>query len=607
MKPGEAAIKEEYLVKKEVAPDKKETVHDEKPQLKGDPDAVSAVEEKDKENEASEPAKKKSKKGQNKARPRTVPKTADNLRICPTIHQNVPCRFGDKCKFLHDPKKYLESKPPDIGPECVNYKLYGKCKFGVECRYGKEHITDGFQNKVDEEKYLEYLRTHPEKDQNVLTKSLMNVLRKKGYKYEKTEFFLKTMNIKDTNPRKSTGVIKTNNADNPQSGITEIIDVDTGVNETNCVQTIGAFTDEDLVKPRPCEKKKIDFNDKLYLAPLTTVGNLPFRRVCKQLGADITCGEMAMSTNLLQGSQGEWALLRRHPSEDIFGVQICGGYPDSMSKVAELISTECNVDFIDINMGCPIDLVFKKGEGSALMGRLSKLENIVRGMVQVSDVPITIKMRTGIYENKNTAHKVVPILKEWGVSAMTLHGRTREQRYTKAADWSYIDQCAQLSDPIPFFGNGDILSYEDANLHREKTSISGLMIARGALIKPWIFTEIKEQRHWDISSTERFEMLKEFADYGLQHWGSDNKGVENTRRFMLEWISFLHRYIPVGVLEQPPQKINERPPAYIGRNDMETMLASRNAMDWVKISEMILGPVPDQFNFLPKHKANSYT
>lgn len=228
---------------------------------------------------------------------------------------------------------------------------------------------------------------------------------------------------------------------------------------------------------------------------------------------------------------------------------------------------------------------------------------VIKGMVSVSDVPITIKMRTGISEQSINAHKLIPTVKEWGVDLITVHGRTREQRYTKDADWEYINQCAEIAHPVPLFGNGDILSYEEANM-RDKTS--GVMIARGALIKPWIFTEIKEQRHWDISSHERFELLKDFTNAGLMHWGSDYKGVENTRRFLLEWLSFLCRYIPVGLLEVLPQKINERAPKYFGRDDMETLFASDHAEDWVKISEMLLGPVPGNFTFLPKHKANSY-
>jgi len=623
MRPGEAAIKQEYLV-----------ILDEQPKQKDPPaqkESEIPEENHGKENESESasteppPPKKQKTKGQNKARPRTVPKVASEFRICPTVHRGTVCQYGDKCKFMHDVREYMEKKPKDIGEECINFQLTGKCKYGVECRYAKSHLTENYENIVVEEKYKEYLENYSEKDQNVLKRDLMNILRKKKFKYEKTSQYLKKMALVDSRP--SRGEDGQQNTKNEMPGVPEnVLNNNENTTESKSqnhnpakvtsqpeeatpspATTIGCVTDEDVIKLRQCEKKKVDFKDKLYLAPLTTVGNLPYRRVCKRLGVDITCGEMAMSTNLLQGGQGEWALLRRHPSEDVFGVQICGGYPDSMSKVAELINAECNVDFIDINMGCPIDLVFKKGEGSALMGRLSKLEKVVRGMVEVSNIPITIKMRTGIYENKNTAHKVVPMIKEWGVGAMALHGRTREQRYTKAADWEYIDQCAQLSDPIPFFGNGDILSFEDANLHRENTHVSGLMIARGALIKPWIFTEIKEQRHWDISSHERFEILREYTNFGLEHWGSDHKGVENTRRFLLEWLSFLHRYIPVGVLEQPPQKINQRPPAYVGRDDMETMLASRNANDWVKLSEMLLGPVPDNFIFLPKHKANSYS
>ena len=106
------------------------------------------------------------------------------------------------------------------------------------------------------------------------------------------------------------------------------------------------------------------------------------------------------------------------------------------------------------------------------------------------------------------------------------------------------------------------------------TNVDGIMIARGALYKPWIFTEIKEQRDWDISSSERFDILRRFSNYGLEHWGSDTQGVETTRKFLLEWLSFFYRYIPVGVLERVPHRLNERAPPYIGRNDLETLMAS---------------------------------
>jgi hypothetical protein len=113
--------------------------------------------------------------------------------------------------------------------------------------------------------------------------------------------------------------------------------------------------------------------------------------------------------------------------------------------------------------------------------------------------------------------------------------------------------------------------------------VSGCMIGRGALYKPWLFTEIKEQRDWDISSMERFEILKKFTNYGLEMWGCDSQGVETTRKFLLEWLSFLYRYVPIGLLEDTRQQINSRPPAYFGRNQLETLMASHRCSDWIKI------------------------
>jgi tRNA-dihydrouridine synthase 3 len=171
------------------------------------------------------------------------------------------------------------------------------------------------------------------------------------------------------------------------------------------------------------------------------------------------------------------------------------------------------------------------------------LQKILRSLDICTDIPITCKIRSGVKDNVFIAAELVSEMKNWGVSMITIHGRTRQQRYGKLADWSYINKCAQLADPVPLFGCGDILSYQDYNQHMEGTSISGCMIARGALYKPWLFTEIKQQRDWDISSGERFEMLKRFVNYGLEHWGSDTRGVETTRRFLLEWLSFLYRFV----------------------------------------------------------------
>ncbi|XP_040287065.1 tRNA-dihydrouridine(47) synthase [NAD(P)(+)]-like isoform X2 [Bufo bufo] len=585
----------------------------------------------DESNYAAEPPEKKAKwdegdkkrgRGQNKSRPHVKYHQLEQNPLCPSIVQEraSKCFYGNKCKFLHDPEKYMSVKLEDIGPKCYLYETLGKCIYGISCRFAKSHLGDGYKNLINEE--LVKQREGKVVVRNNLDKNVQTQLRKKKYNFEKSMEYLKYLyeyRKKSWNKEKKAGVKGESQGNTqedaaPRGGDLDVrVDTAGGAKGSEEAQTaqeatlvnMGAITDEDVIKLRPCEKKTIDFRDKLYLAPLTTCGNLPFRRVCKQYGADITCGEMAMCTSLLQGFPSEWALLKRHHTEDLFGVQLEGAFPDTMTKCAEMLNKTIEVDFVDINVGCPIDLVYNKGGGCALMSRATKFEDIVRGMNLVLDVPLTVKIRTGVQEKVNLAHKLIPELRDWGASLVTLHGRSREQRYTKLADWEYIKQCAKIADPMPLFGNGDICSFEDANRALE-TGVSGIMVARGALVKPWLFTEIKEQRHWDISSSERFDILRDFTNYGLEHWGSDTRGVERTRRFMLEWQSFLCRYIPVGLLERVPQKLNERPPYYMGRDYMETLMASQNVSDWIKISEMLLGPVAPNFTFLPKHKANSY-
>ncbi|KAJ7418544.1 tRNA-dihydrouridine(47) synthase [NAD(P)(+)]-like protein [Pitangus sulphuratus] len=507
--------------------------------------------------EEKERPERKRARGQNKSRPCMKPKHYEQSRLCPSVTQGSPgkCFFGPRCRFLHDVGEYLAGKPSDLGQRCVLFDTFGRCPYGVTCRFARAHLSDGHQNIVNaalaqqwEGKLLV---------RNNLSKDLQHRLRKRKFVFQKAEEYLRGLKPRggDGTGGKATGEQEASNCAAPQEGLGDgdshecpVLQERGGDPEAEALQspsprgegvapsipTVGPLTDEDVTKLRPCEKKKLEIQGKLYLAPLTTCGNLPFRRICKRFGADVTCGEMAVCTNLLQGQSSEWALLKRHHTEDIFGVQLEGAFPDTMTKCAELLNRTIEVDFVDINVGCPIDLVYKKGGGCALMTRSNKFEQIVRGMNSVLDVPLTVKIRTGVQEKMNVAHKIIPKIREWGASMVT------------------------------------------------------------------------EQRHWDISSGERFDILKDFTNYGLEHWGSDTQGVEKTRKFLLEWLSFLCRYIPVGLLEHLPQRINERPPYYLGRDYLETLMASQNVDDWIKISELLLGPVPPSFTFLPKHKANSY-
>ncbi|GAA5853940.1 hypothetical protein JCM8547_008164 [Rhodosporidiobolus lusitaniae] len=372
----------------------------------------------------------------------------------------------------------------------------------------------------------------------------------------------------------------------------------------------------DLAPIRASEKKRLNFAGKLWMAPLTTVGNLPYRRLAVENGCDITVSEMGLAQEFLSGNANEWSLVRRHPSEKTFGVQICGSKPQVLVPAAEAIAKNTEIDFLDINCGCPIDLVFNKGAGSALLAHANKLGKSLVGMSKVlGEVPLTIKIRTGVTNSSPTAHKLMPRLqKEWGVSAVTMHGRSRQQRYKSFADYKYIGECVKVLretaadeglEPIPIFGNGDAYDHRAYWENVEASGVDGIMLARGALIKPWVFTEIKERRDWDISSRERLDMIGKLCNFGLEHWGADQMGVNKTRRFVAESLSFTHRYVPVGLLERFPIHMNERPYSYRGRDELETLLASDQSSDWIKITSMFLGPPPEDWSFLPKHKANA--
>lgn len=526
---------------------------------------------------------KRKRKGQNKHRGPTYvqPKETKLCSVFIDVDESVaeiPVCTRENCPNMHDVEEYLKNKLPDLGDSCYVYESKGHCPWGITCRYGKHHITSNGRNMKDRQQIEAYENSgRSDDDRNCFSfsKDLMTSLRKKTY-----DFSASNLAIKQYDDRK---VSRTDGSDD---------------------QKYGCFEDTDLISLRQDEKKKIMWNDKLYLAPLTTVGNLPFRRICKEYGADVTCSEMVLSTSIITGTN-EWTLCKRHHTEDLFGIQIGGNNPYTLTKCFQVLQEQAEVDFIDLNLGCPTEQICLSGSGCGLMMRKNVLRACVQSMSSVANIPFTIKCRTGFYRDEKIALKFLPLLADSNISLVTIHGRTKEQMYSKQANWQYINECSESVKDIPIFGNGDILSFTDYNFIKEHyPSVSGVMIARGALYKPWIFTEIKEQRHWDVSSSDRMDILKKYVHYGLEHWGSDTRGVENVRRFLLEWLSFLHRYIPVGLLERVPQHINQRPPTFIGRNDLETMFASSKSQDWIRISEMLLGPVPPNFTFVPKHKAN---
>lgn len=328
---------------------------------------------------------KRAKKGQNKHRPIFRESLDDKLCRSLVEGEQAECVREGKCKFSHDLAGYLERKPEDIGEKCPIYSTNGFCSFGITCRFGKCHLTTDNKN-LNINNVMRSERQH-------LPWELQTSLRKKTYDYSKSDRILKEIEK-----------LTLQDKDKP----------------------VGSAGDVENVKTRPEEKKKVDFSNKLVLSPLTTVGNLPFRRICKEYGADITVGEMACSLPIINGQMGEWALAKRHSSENVFGVQICGNNSKIIAYAAQVLSEKLEVDFIDLNIGCPIDLIYKQGGGSALIRRQNVLQHIVRTCsTLLEDKPFTVKTRTGVYANDPVAHELLPKLEEWGASAVTLHGRSR--------------------------------------------------------------------------------------------------------------------------------------------------------------------------------------
>ncbi|TFY52024.1 hypothetical protein EVJ58_g10246 [Rhodofomes roseus] len=578
-----------------------------------------------------------------------------------------------RCRFTHDVSAYLNVKPKDIhfpasedlldappyvrgrlspdvemsessntsidlSTKCPVFERTGECKHGLKCRFLGGHVRPVEGGAVDlvsdEEKKARAAGS--EQELNFIDGPTLKMIRTKKYPQPISGAYLKELQAAGEESKVASEPLVAQDAAPASS-----IDVQTPDAPAPATTDTEDQSQKDTpdVPLRFSEKKRLHWKGKTYLAPLTTVGNLPFRRLCVDYGVDITCGEMGLAMSFLQGSKEEWSLVRRHPSESTFGMQIAGSKPALLVPAAEIIGRECagNLDFVDINCGCPIDLVYKTGSGSALLDAAGKLGKIIMGMNKaLGDIPVTVKLRTGVKDGRNTAHKLMPRLApEFGVSAITLHGRTRQQRYTKLADWDYIKQCveavrAREQDeglaPVPIFGGGDCFSSQDYWEKMDGTGVDGIMIGRGALIKPWIFTEIKERREWDISSRERLDLVRkvsiispshvslvtdlyaalQYAEYGLNHFGTDTAGVNTTRRYLCEALSFQYRYIPIGLLETLPGRLNDRAPAFRGRDDLETLLASPDSRDWVKISEMFLGPAPETWTFTPKHKSNAY-
>lgn len=265
----------------------------------------------------------------------------------------------------------------------------------------------------------------------------------------------------------------------------------------------------------------VELDNNLILAPMAGVTNLPFRIICEKFEPGMVCTEMVSSKAIFYNDQKTRRLLNTEGEKRPISFQIFGSDEETMGYTAKYMSKIA--DIIDINMGCPAPKVVKNGDGSKLLLDLEKAKRIMKVVVENSSVPVTVKIRKGWDKENIVAAQVAKIAEEVGISAITIHGRTRSEFYTGKADWDIIKEVKD-SVKIPVIGNGDIVDEETAYQMFEKTGVDGIMIGRGSFGNPWIFRNIKHflitgEKLPSPTNSERLNIIKEHIDLAVEEKG----------------------------------------------------------------------------------------
>lgn len=231
----------------------------------------------------------------------------------------------------------------------------------------------------------------------------------------------------------------------------------------------------------------VTLDNNVILAPMAGVTDLPFRLLCRKMGAGMVCMEMVSAKAIYYHNRNTEELLTIHPEERPASLQLFGSDPEILGEMAARIE-ERPFDILDFNMGCPVPKVVNNGEGSALMKNPKLVEKLLTALVKAVKKPVTVKIRKGFDDNSINAVEIAKIAESCGISAVAVHGRTRVQYYSGRADWDIIGQVKEAVK-IPVIGNGDVDSPEAAKAMLEHTGCDGVMIGRAAQGNPWIFRE----------------------------------------------------------------------------------------------------------------------
>jgi len=284
--------------------------------------------------------------------------------------------------------------------------------------------------------------------------------------------------------------------------------------------------------------ERLTIDVPVVLAPMAGVTNVAFRQLCAEQGAGLYVCEMITSRGVVERDPKTLSMLAFDPSEQVHSVQLYGVDPVHVGAAVEILAGEYGVAHIDLNFGCPVPKVTRKGGGAALPYKRALLAQILRAAVRAAEphgVPVTMKTRMGIDDGHHTYLDAARIATEAGCAAIALHGRTADQHYSGTANWDAIAELVQAV-PIPVLGNGDIWEAADAVAMLEHTGASGVVIGRGCLGRPWLFAELAaamtgRPRPELPNLGEVARMLRRHAELLVQ-WLGEDRGIRDMRKHM---------------------------------------------------------------------------
>ena len=281
----------------------------------------------------------------------------------------------------------------------------------------------------------------------------------------------------------------------------------------------------------------IEVDHPFLLAPMAGITNSPFRRLMREYGSSVVISELVSANGIEYASQRTMDLLKFHESERPVGLQIFGEGVENLVKACQTVE-RLGADFVDLNMGCPVQKVVKNGAGAAMCRNPAELSKTLSAMAESVKIPVTIKIRTGWDSTLRNAHEVVKIASDAGIKWVAIHGRTRAQGYAGEADWDFIGE-VKAKSPLPIIGNGDVVTAEQAVKRYQTYGVDAVMIGRGALRNPFIFEQSRDLlagRAMKPANAERFLELMGKQRVYLKETFESRQEMLHARKF-LAWYS----------------------------------------------------------------------